>query len=83
MPGQPSWRPSIYTAAKYGALYLATQGTTLGMIHEVRSLLEPPLAALLAQRPTKGFLKELEECTLMQREASSNTGSWRGNPRGE
>ena len=64
--------PSIHTASKFGALYLATQGTTLGMIHEVRSLLEPPLAALLAQRPTKGFLKELEECTQMQREASSN-----------
>ena len=65
-------QPSVHTAAKYGALYLATQGTTLGMIHEVRSLLEPPLAALLAQRPTKGFLRELEECTVMQRDASSN-----------
>ena len=61
--------PSIHTAAKFGVLYLATQGTTLGMIHEVRSLLEPPLAALLAQRPTKGFLKELEECTQIQRQA--------------
>jgi len=64
--------PSIHTAAKFGVLYLATQGTTLGMIHEVRSLLEPPLAALLAQRATKGFLKTLEECTLKQRQAISN-----------
>lgn len=64
--------PSIRTAAKFGVLYLATQGTTLGMIHEVRTLLEPPLAALLAQRPTKDFVDELAECTLRQRDAISN-----------
>src|ERR1700726_4007530 len=49
--------PSINTAARFGVLYLATHRTTLGMIHEVRSLLEPPLAALLAQRATKSALK--------------------------
>jgi DNA-binding FadR family transcriptional regulator len=61
--------PSIGTAAKFGVLYLATMGTTLGMIHEVRSLLEPPLIALLAQRSTKTFLRELEEVTEMQHKA--------------
>ncbi|MEO7775155.1 MAG: GntR family transcriptional regulator [Steroidobacteraceae bacterium] len=58
--------PSIGTAAKFGVLYLATMGTTLGMIHEVRSLLEPPLIALLARRPSKTFLQELQEVTAMQ-----------------
>ncbi|MEP7311569.1 MAG: GntR family transcriptional regulator [Pseudomonadota bacterium] len=61
--------PSVDTAAKFGVLYLARMGTTLGMIHEVRSLLEPPLIALLAQRSTKTFLRELEEVTDMQHKA--------------
>src|SRR5690606_5189459 len=61
--------PSILTAAKYGGLYLATQGTTLGDIHEVRTLLEPPLAASLASRSNKDFVKELEDWVRVQREA--------------
>jgi DNA-binding FadR family transcriptional regulator len=61
--------PSILTAAKYGGLYLATQGTTLGDIHQVRTLLEPPLAASLASRSKKDFVKELEDWSKVQREA--------------
>jgi DNA-binding FadR family transcriptional regulator len=61
--------PSILTAAKYGGLYLATQGTTLGEIHQVRTLLEPPLTALLASRAKKEFVKELEECASAQHDA--------------
>lgn len=61
--------PSILTAAKYGGLYLATQGTTLGDIHQVRTLLEPPLAASLASRAKKDFVKELEDWSKVQREA--------------
>ena len=61
--------PSILTAAKYGGLYLATQGTTLGDIHQVRTLLEPPLAASLASRAKKDFVKELEDWSKVQHEA--------------
>lgn len=61
--------PSILTAAKYGGLYLATQGTTLGEIHQVRTLLEPPLAASLAARGKKDLVKELEDWSNVQREA--------------
>ena len=61
--------PTINTASRYGALYLATQGTTLGEINQVRMLLEPPLAALLAQRKNKGFLSDLENCVMTQRAA--------------
>ncbi|RYG14158.1 MAG: FadR family transcriptional regulator [Burkholderiales bacterium] len=61
--------PTINTASRYGGLYLATQGTTLGEINQVRMLLEPPLAALLAQRTNKGFLADLESCVTTQREA--------------
>ncbi|MEO7050045.1 MAG: GntR family transcriptional regulator [Rhodanobacter sp.] len=61
--------PTINKASKYGALYLATQGTTLGEINQVRMLLEPPLAALLAQRRNKGFLADLGNCVTRQREA--------------
>lgn len=61
--------PTINTASKFGGLYLATQGTTLGEINQVRMLLEPPLAALLAQRTNKGFLADLDGCVAAQREA--------------
>jgi len=61
--------PTISTASRYGALYLATQGTTLGEINQVRLLLEPPLAALLAQRKDKAFLADLQSCVEAQREA--------------
>jgi DNA-binding FadR family transcriptional regulator len=54
--------PSISMAAQYGGLYLATHGTTLGDIHQVRMLLEPPLASLLASRKDKRFLEDLQEC---------------------
>lgn len=60
--------PTIFTAARYGGIYLATQGTTLGEIHEVRTLLEPPLAALLAQRDSRDFA-DLQACVDAQREA--------------
>lgn len=70
--------PTIFTAAKYGALFLATQGTTLGEIQEARMLIEPSLAALLAQREEKGFLVDLEGCVQAQRtalEAKDYTGA--------
>lgn len=61
--------PTISTASRYGGLYLATQGTTLGEINQVRTLLEPPLTALLAQRKDRTFLEDLEKCLTTQREA--------------
>ncbi len=64
--------PSIGMAAQYGGLYLATHGTTLGDIHQVRMLLEPPLAALLAVRKDKKFLQELQECVREEQEALRN-----------
>lgn len=61
--------PSIEMAAQYGGLYLATHGTTLGQIHEVRSILEPPLAGLHAKLANAAVLKALTECVKLQREA--------------
>jgi GntR family transcriptional repressor for pyruvate dehydrogenase complex len=61
--------PTISTASRYGALYLATQGTTLGEINQVRMLLEPALAALLAKRKDKAFLGDLQACVDTQRDA--------------
>ncbi|HEY1888860.1 MAG TPA: GntR family transcriptional regulator [Steroidobacteraceae bacterium] len=61
--------PSIDTAARYGALYLACHGTTLGEIHQVRMLLEPPLVSLLAAREKKDFLRSLERYVNAQRAA--------------
>jgi len=61
--------PSIEMAAQYGGMYLATQDTTLGQIHEVRSILEPPLAGLHAKLANSKVLKALEECVIVQRDA--------------
>ncbi len=64
-------RPTIEATAQYGALYLATQGATLGEIHEVRTLLEPPLAALIARRARTdtGAVASLQECVSAQQAA--------------
>jgi len=64
-------RPSIEAAAQYGALYLATQGATLAEIHQVRTLLEPPLAALIARRAREdtSAVASLQECVRIQQEA--------------
>jgi DNA-binding FadR family transcriptional regulator len=61
--------PSIEAAAQYGALYLATQGATLAEIHQVRTLLEPPLAALIARRAKADAVASLQECVRVQQEA--------------
>jgi DNA-binding FadR family transcriptional regulator len=56
-------------AAQYGSLYLATHDTSLGQIHEVRSLLEPPLAGLHAKLADKRIVEALEHCVELQRKA--------------
>jgi DNA-binding FadR family transcriptional regulator len=56
-------------AAQYGGLFLATHGTTLGDIHQVRMLLEPPLTALLAQRKDKRFVHDLQQCIREEQHA--------------
>lgn len=61
--------PSIGMAARYGALYLATQGTTLGEIHQVRTVLEPSLAAHHAQSAKKLVIKTLRDCVTAQEAA--------------
>jgi DNA-binding FadR family transcriptional regulator len=62
-------QPSIETPAQYGALYLATQGATLAEIHQVRALLEPPLAALIARRADPDAIDCLRECVKTQQDA--------------
>jgi GntR family transcriptional regulator, transcriptional repressor for pyruvate dehydrogenase complex len=67
--GATVMHPSIETAAQYGALYLATHGATLGEIHQVRALLEPPLAALIARQGNKDAVASLQDCVRTQQEA--------------
>ena len=61
--------PTIQRAARYGAMYLATKGTTLGEIHQVRTLLEPSLAGQHAQDPKKHIVQALEDCLAQQAQA--------------
>lgn len=61
--------PSVEAAAQYGSLFLATHGTTLGEIHEVRMLLEPPLVAMLAVSRRDNVLGALRRCVEAQRAA--------------
>lgn len=63
--------PSIEMAAQYGGLYLATQDTTLQQIHDVRTILEPPLAAQHARASRKVVIEALEKCVHAQRLALS------------
>jgi DNA-binding FadR family transcriptional regulator len=61
--------PSSHTAAKYGGLYLATQGTTIGEVHQVRTLIEPSMVAVLARNPSKECIQAFEKCVADQRSA--------------
>jgi GntR family transcriptional regulator, transcriptional repressor for pyruvate dehydrogenase complex len=58
--------PSIKAIAQRSALYLAVEATTMGEVHEVRSLLEPPIVTVLASRRKKEFLRTLQECVERQ-----------------
>jgi len=61
--------PSIEQAARYGTMYLATQGTTLGEIHQVRTILEPSLAGQHAQNSKKQTVRALQEIIEVQTQA--------------
>lgn len=61
--------PSIDTAAKYGKLYLATQGTTIGEVHQVRTLIEPSMVAVLAKKPSKEAVQAFRKCAEEQHNA--------------
>lgn len=61
--------PSIGTAAKYGSLYLATQGTTIGEVHQVRTLLEPSMVAVLAKQHSKACIDAFVQCVADQQTA--------------
>jgi DNA-binding FadR family transcriptional regulator len=61
--------PSIEAIAHRSSLYLAVQGTTMGELHQVRMLLEPPITALLARRSRKDFIRVFQRCAQQQAEA--------------
>lgn len=64
--------PSVEAAARHSAMYLASHGTTLAEIHQVRMLIEPSLAAILAQRAKKDHIKALQQCVDAQQEGLAN-----------
>jgi DNA-binding FadR family transcriptional regulator len=54
--------PSIGTAAKLGGLYLFRQGTSVGEVHQVRTLIEPSMVAKLAQNASEECIQALQQC---------------------
>lgn len=58
--------PSVKAIAQRSALYLAVEAATMAELHQVRLLLEPSIAALLARRPKRNFVRTLEECVERQ-----------------
>jgi DNA-binding FadR family transcriptional regulator len=60
---------SVEAAARHSAMYLASHGATLADIHEVRMLIEPSLAAMLALRAKKEHIKALRQCVSAQQAA--------------
>lgn len=67
--------PSVEAIAQRSALYLAVAGTTLGELHQVRTLLEPPIAARLALRHKKDCIRALQDCVEHQ-EAARRVGDY-------
>jgi len=61
--------PSIEAIAQRSSLYLCVQGTTLAQLHQVRLLLEPPIAALLAGRAKRSYADVLQRSAAQQRQA--------------
>ncbi|MDE2450903.1 MAG: FadR family transcriptional regulator [Gammaproteobacteria bacterium] len=64
--------PSIEAVSRYSGLYLASRGTTLAEIHQVRMLIEPPLAAYMAQYRSEPHVRALQECVQSQQAALQN-----------
>ena len=58
--------PSIEMAAQFSTVYLATQNATLGQLHDVRTILEPGMAARHATRRTPKCIAALEQCLARQ-----------------
>jgi DNA-binding FadR family transcriptional regulator len=63
--------PSVEAAVRYGEMYLAAQKTTLGDVHQVRTMLEPAWVAVLATRPRPELVKALRVCVAAQRSAQA------------
>jgi len=61
--------PSVEAAARHSAMYLASHGTTLAEIHQVRMLIEPSLAAIIARSPKKDHVRALQDCVDAQQAA--------------
>lgn len=53
--------PNIDVAARYAGLVLQHRHTTLADVYQARSIVEPPCAALVAERRTEEQLRELWE----------------------
>jgi len=63
--------PSVEAVARYSGTFLASRGTTIAEIHQVRMLLEPSLASIIAQRCRKEDIKSLRACVKSQQDALS------------
>jgi len=61
--------PSIEATTRFGEMYLASRKTTLGAVHQVRTMLEPPWVALLATRPKAELVRALRECVVAEQSA--------------
>lgn len=61
--------PSVEAAARHSAMYLASHGATLADIHELRMLIEPSLAAMLALNAKRDHIKALRQCVNAQQVA--------------
>jgi len=64
--------PSVEAVARYSGTFLASRGTTIAEIHQVRMLLEPSLAGLIAQRCRKEDIKALRACVKAQQDGLAN-----------
>ncbi|MFM0394966.1 FadR/GntR family transcriptional regulator [Paraburkholderia phytofirmans] len=52
--------PTVERAAEYSAMVLASGGTTMGELHEVRAILEPTMVLRVGKKKDKKLFDELE-----------------------
>lgn len=60
--------PTIEMTAQFSTVYLATQNATLGQLHDVRTILEPGMAARHSARRTPKCIAALEKCLVRQKD---------------
>ena len=68
--------PDIRVAARYTAQLLQVKKVSVKDVYAARTILEPPAARMLAERPTRAILTTLEAALAVERDALGDTPAY-------